>query len=270
MAFQAFLGGDRQQRASGRLRAHLQSGLLHAGLLLLLVLVGRAPVPPAPIAVARLPLAVPVVLPRPAAAGPTPAESPAPPAPTRPPRRRPTLATLTLAATPAVTIPTRARPGAADATARGTHDLETPPGVEGDDGEGAFVGDQDGDTGTRARKRLELFARIIGSGIRPGTAVRSDRPFISLKEATALRTSDFFPRLPAALWTERAPYMVALEVCVSEEGRVSEASLRSHASPRLDPIVLAAVRGWRYQPRTQGGRPTPFCHGVLIRYEISY
>jgi hypothetical protein len=135
---------------------------------------------------------------------------------------------------------------------------------------GEGQGYPDGGGGGWGRRRAELFARIIGSGIRPGTVVRADPPFISLREATALRTWDFFPRLPASLWTERTPYLVALEVCVSAQGWVSEAVLRSSASSRLDAIVLAAARGWRYRPRLQDGRPAPFCHGVLIRYEASY
>ena len=100
--------------------------------------------------------------------------------------------------------------------------------------------------------------------------VRADVPFVSLKEATLLRTHDFFPRLPAALWSGRGPYLVALEVCVSEEGRVNEAALLSSGSARLDPVVLQAVRGWRYRPRVLDGRAAPFCHGILIKYEGPY
>jgi TonB family protein len=100
--------------------------------------------------------------------------------------------------------------------------------------------------------------------------VRGDLPFVSLKEATSLRTHDHFPRLPAALWPDRGPYLVALQVCVSAEGRVSDAALMSHGSARLDPIVVQAVRGWRYRPRLQDGQPGPFCHGILIKYEVAY
>ena len=122
----------------------------------------------------------------------------------------------------------------------------------------------------RGRRPPELFGRVIGSGLRRGAAVRGDLPFVSLKEATSLRTHDHFPRLPAALWPEHGPYLVALQVCVTAEGRVSDAALMSHGSARLDPIVLQAVRGWRYRPRLQDGQPGPFCHGILIKYEVSY
>jgi outer membrane biosynthesis protein TonB len=61
--------------------------------------------------------------------------------------------------------------------------------------------------------------------------------------------------------------VLAIQICVAEDGRVSEAALRSAVSPTLDGIVLEAVRSWRYHPRLVDGQPAPFCHGVVIRYE---
>jgi TonB family protein len=90
---------------------------------------------------------------------------------------------------------------------------------------------------------------------------------ISHDEATTLRARDSFPRLPESVWSGGRPYVVKLEICVADDGRVREAVLRSSASARLDPIVLAAVRTWRYRPRLVGGKATPFCHGVVIKYE---
>jgi hypothetical protein len=264
MAFRAFL--QNQPASPERVRAHLQSGLLHAALLALLLLLGRPRQAPEPVSLARLPLTVAVSLHRPAAALPgrpgppraTPAALTAPRQ--RPPRRRLEAAIPAVLDTTMPALPAPVVTALAGTTGGGLGDDQGHPGGDGAAGGG----------GGRGRRRAELFARIVGSGIRPGTPVRGDLPFISLREATALRTSDFFPRLPAALWTGRNAYLVALEVCVSEQGWVSEASLRSSASPRLDAIVLAAARGWRYRPRLQGGRPAPFCHGVLIRYEITY
>jgi hypothetical protein len=60
-----------------------------------------------------------------------------------------------------------------------------------------------------------------------------------------------------------------IELCVTE--RVGQrGGLAIAASARLDPVVLAAVRGWRYRPRLEGGKPSPFCHGVVIKYERHY
>jgi hypothetical protein len=140
-------------------------------------------------------------------------------------------------------------------------------GTEGPAGDGTGSGAPG--TGGRGRRPPELFGRVIGSGLRRGTPIRADLPFVSLKEATALRMEDHFPRLPAALWPERGPYLVALQVCVTAEGRVSDAALMSNGSPRLDPVVVQAVRGWRYRPRLHDGQPGPFCHGILIKYEIT-
>jgi outer membrane biosynthesis protein TonB len=114
--------------------------------------------------------------------------------------------------------------------------------------------------------RRELHARVLGNeavNVRP----REGSPTISHDEATALRTHDSFPRLPESVWAEWRPYIVKLEICVAEDGRVGEAVLRSSASTRLDPIVLAAAKTWRYRPRLVDGKPAPFCHGVVIKYE---
>jgi TonB family protein len=66
----------------------------------------------------------------------------------------------------------------------------------------------------------------------------------------------------------RAPYVVVVELCVSEQGDVSDAVLKSSASARLDPVVLAAVMTWRYQPLVVDGAPRPFCHEITIEYTL--
>jgi TonB family protein len=85
-----------------------------------------------------------------------------------------------------------------------------------------------------------------------------------------LRIRDYFPRLPAAAWPELRPYIVRVGLCVSEAGAVTEAVLQSSASPALDPVVLTAVKGWRYRPRLVDGQARPFCHAVTIAYERAY
>jgi TonB family protein len=146
-------------------------------------------------------------------------------------------------------------------------------------GEGAGTGEGDGTgdgvgSGSGAGIGLpgagemgkELHARVLGDekvDLRPRPGV----PILGHDEATALRERDIFPRLPESVWGDWRPYIVALEVCVGEDGRVAEAVLRSSASARLDPIVLEAVKTWRYRPRLRGGKPTPFCHGVVIKYD---
>jgi hypothetical protein len=153
-----------------------------------------------------------------------------------------------------------------------------PSGAPGDPaagaGDGAATGDGLGDglgdgfgpgAGGTAMSR-ELHARVLGNeevDVRP----RADAPTISHDEATALRTRDRFPRLPESVWPDWRPYVVKLEICVGADGRVHEAALRSSASARLDPVVLAAAKTWQYRPRLVDGKPAPFCHGVVIKYE---
>src|SRR5262249_25457707 len=120
--------------------------------------------------------------------------------------------------------------------------------------------------GTAGEMAKELHARVLGNekvNVRP----RDGTPILSHDEATALRERDSFPRLPESVWGEWRPYVVALEVCVAEDGHVADAVLRSWAPPRLAPIVRAAVQTWRYRRLLRAGKPPPFCHGVVIKYE---
>lgn len=122
-------------------------------------------------------------------------------------------------------------------------------------------------SGRGGRRPAELAGRVIGAGP-PSEAVEQRQvPYVSLQEATDLRQYDFFPRLPAAAWRSPWPYRVMLDVCVSASGSVSHAAFTRRASPALDPVVLSAVRTWRYRPRLVDGRATPFCHSVAIEYD---
>lgn len=146
-------------------------------------------------------------------------------------------------------------------------------GSGGGIGPGQGSGDEKAGTGRR-RRRPELAGRVVGEN-RPMGFLSSERsgtgagpaPYVSIHEATNLRTHDFFPRLPAALWPSHRPYVVVVDLCVSPEGRVSDAEFVVRGSASLDPIVLAAVRTWRYRPRLVGGSPRAFCHLITIQYE---
>jgi hypothetical protein len=280
MVFRAFLEQRRSRPRRGR--AHVGSLLLHLAVLVVMALAARELRPEEPaLAAAPTVLAVTLLAPRPGVPAAGRSASPPASATARPPAapavktaaparkralrpRRPAVARQLppVPEAPAVEVP---------AETSGEH----PGGMSGEPIAVAFgagaEGEGAGDGGGSVRgRRPELFARVIGSGLAAESPARRDRPFVSLKEATTLRTHDYFPRLPAALWPERGPYVVAIELCVSEQGQVSEAELLSGASPRLDPMVLAAVRGWRYRPRLEGGKPSPFCHGVIIKYERHY
>jgi hypothetical protein len=136
-----------------------------------------------------------------------------------------------------------------------------PGGTEGLAGE---PGQADGRPGRR--RPIQLFGRVVGGGRRE---VRSPQgvPYAPLKESTDLRTYDVFPPLPASQWTSDRPYVVVLDVCVSGDGQVSDVALVKPASRIFDPVVLDAVRTWRYKPRLVDGEARAFCHVVAIKYE---
>jgi len=157
-------------------------------------------------------------------------------------------------------------PGAPAAGPPGDQAAGAGDGAGAGNGLGDGVGDGFGAGSGGTEMSRELHARVLGNevmDVRP----REGAPTISHDEATALRTRDSFPRLPESVWPEWRPYIVKLEICVAEDGRVREAELRSSASARLDHVVLAAAKTWQYRPRLVDGKPAPFCHGVVIKYE---
>lgn len=131
----------------------------------------------------------------------------------------------------------------------------------GPPGEGGNAGSRPG-----RRRPIELFGRVVGGGRRQVIGPQG-LPYASLKEATELRTYDVFPPLPAAQWAGDRPYAIVLDVCVSGEGQVSDVALVKPASRIFDPVVLEAVRTWRYKPRLVDGHARAFCHVVAIKYE---
>jgi outer membrane biosynthesis protein TonB len=215
--------------------------------------------------------------------GPTRPTEPAVVASARPHRRSP-VATRAIPAetppapgpTPAIAAPlatddgvvevAQAAPASGPSGAPGDQAAGAGDGASAGDGLGDGVGDGFGPGAGGTAMSRELHARVLGNeevDVRP----RADAPTISHDEATALRTRDRFPRLPESVWSDWRPYLVKLELCVGADGRVHEAVLRSSASPRLDPVVLAAAKTWQYRPRLVDGKPAPFCHGVVIKYE---
>jgi hypothetical protein len=133
----------------------------------------------------------------------------------------------------------------------------------GGDGSGSGAGAGSGPG--RGRPGEELRARVVGG--RPGRAGEAGIAYIPLDEATELRAYDHFPRLPSAWLGGDRAYLAVVEICVSAEGRVSRASTRESSAPRLDGLLLAGVRTWRYRARLVDGRPQPFCHVLAIKYE---
>jgi hypothetical protein len=58
-----------------------------------------------------------------------------------------------------------------------------------------------------------------------------------------------------------------LEVVIDAAGRVAQAVMRQSVSPVYDPLVLAAVAQWKYQPATANG--VPVAYRKMIRIEVA-
>jgi hypothetical protein len=92
--------------------------------------------------------------------------------------------------------------------------------------------------------------------------------YVPAEVASYLRAQDSFPALPASLRRPGAHYLARMEICVAQDGRVSDVDF-DHQSPRDLGVALgAAVRGWRYRPLMVDGRAAPFCHRLTVSYEI--
>jgi outer membrane biosynthesis protein TonB len=102
----------------------------------------------------------------------------------------------------------------------------------------------------------------------PTRAPRSTPVFLPADVATYLRAQDEFPSLPSSLRHRGAHYQAKLEICVAADGRVTDVGFRSEPAPALDSVLQAAVRGWRYRPFLVDGVATPFCHRMIVSYEI--
>jgi protein TonB len=74
-------------------------------------------------------------------------------------------------------------------------------------------------------------------------------------------------RLPPALARAGLQVWALVRVCVDRDGRVDDVHLLKSADPVVDPLIVAALRTWRYRPYQVNGRPVPFC--TNIRYVMA-
>jgi TonB family protein len=91
---------------------------------------------------------------------------------------------------------------------------------------------------------------------------------ISPLEASYLRIDETFPPLPASLLRRGRYYTVIVQLCIDVTGHVFDVSLQRSAAAELDAVVLAALRTWRYRPLVIGGHPQPFCHAMILHYQV--
>jgi protein TonB len=78
------------------------------------------------------------------------------------------------------------------------------------------------------------------------------------------------PPYPPASVRAQEEGVTGIEVCVSAQGRVTQASVKSPSGhARLDDAALKWVRGSRFQPAIVGGSPKEVCgHEVLYQWDL--
>lgn len=77
------------------------------------------------------------------------------------------------------------------------------------------------------------------------------------------------PAYPRVSRRKREQGTVVLRIVVSEDGRVSTASVsRSSGFPELDEAALTAVRKWRWSPTIRDGKPTAITGVVQIPFVL--
>jgi TonB family protein len=74
------------------------------------------------------------------------------------------------------------------------------------------------------------------------------------------------PRLTPAMKSQARETGV-VEIVIDEMGRVSFVAIRQSVHPVYDSTLMAAVREWKYQPATIGGKPVKY--RKLIQINVS-
>jgi hypothetical protein len=91
--------------------------------------------------------------------------------------------------------------------------------------------------------------------------------YLSESVGKYFRTYEVYPSLIDSYWSGgTTTYLLAVEICVSTDGEVSNVTFQQGANEDVDKLVATAIRSWRYRPRIVGGSPRPFCHPIRIEY----
>ena len=100
----------------------------------------------------------------------------------------------------------------------------------------------------------------------PPTRVAAVATSVPSSVAQGLRVYETYPRLPSELLLHGRRYPVQVQICVGTDGAVRDVHLERGAAPKLDALVLSAIRTWRYRPHQVDGASRPFCHQMRIVY----
>jgi hypothetical protein len=61
-----------------------------------------------------------------------------------------------------------------------------------------------------------------------------------------------------------SPQIILLDLVIDETGRVASAEVRQSVNKLYEAQLIAATRGWRYRPATQGGRPVKYARTLEV------
>jgi TonB family protein len=103
---------------------------------------------------------------------------------------------------------------------------------------------------------------------RPTPPPTPPSPTLPASEASYLRIHETYPHLPAAMLIQGRMYSEFVELCVDTGGRVASVNITRGTTPELDELARAAILTWRYRPYLVAGAPSPFCHRMIIHFEV--
>ena len=99
---------------------------------------------------------------------------------------------------------------------------------------------------------------VVGGVV--GAPVQAAPKFLPPQMGAQRKLSGADPDFPPILRRAGATFLVMAKICVGPAGGVDSVTLQKRAEPTLDSNVVAAVKGWRFQPMTANGTPVPFCY----------
>jgi len=114
-----------------------------------------------------------------------------------------------------------------------------------------------------------VFMPPVAEDVPPAAVPPSSAPPVRVGGAIGepRRVHYVAPVFPAVARTSRTEGVVILEIVVTRDGLIRDATLlRSH--PMFDQAALDAVRQWRYTPTTLNGTPVDVTMTVTVRFNL--
>jgi len=106
-----------------------------------------------------------------------------------------------------------------------------------------------------------------GSGDGPGVAPAAPVPVAPDMEPPRLVTR-VTPSYPPLAIRARLPGTVVVQAVIGEDGSVEDVEVLRSSSPLFTDSAVEAVRGWKYRPALQNGRPVRVYFTVRVEFRI--